>query len=501
MIDESHNLRNTEGKRYRAIQEFIRQTDARCILLSATPYNKTYLDLSAQLQLFIPNDKDLGVRPEKKIREVGEAAFQSEYQCAPRSLAAFEKSEFADDWRDLMRHFLVRRTRSFIQRNYAEEDAAGRKFLRYESGELSYFPARLPKTVAFAINEDDENDQYARLTRRSVVEIIEKLKLPRYGLGNYVTARFSLEPSEQERRVLDGLSRASQRLMGFCRTNLFKRLESGGTAFLLSLERHILRNFVFLHALENNLPIPIGAQSAEVLDTNQTDTDDELALADLFDGEDEAAESDETLVEDDKLYYAADDFERRAAEIYALYQTKLKKRFKWIRTEFFLKKLKKNLRDDSLALLGILQESGAWQIERDEKLKELLDLLQNKHKHEKVLVFTQFADTVNYLANVLTGLGVESLAGVTGSSPDPTALAWRFSPVSNGKRDKINSQDELRVLIATDVLSEGQNLQDAHIVVNYDLPWAIVRLTKRLSAHIIPDRKSRSIFASRQFTN
>ncbi len=215
LIDESHNLRNTEGKRYRAIQEFIRQTDARCILLSATPYNKTYLDLSAQLQLFIPNDKDLGVRPEKKIREVGEAAFQSEHQCAPRSLAAFEKSEFADDWRDLMRHFLVRRTRSFIQRNYAEEDAAGRKFLRYESGELSYFPARLPKTVAFAVNEDDESDQYARLTRRSVVEIIEKLKLPRYGLGNYVTAGFSLEPSEQERSVLDGLSRAGQRLWVF----------------------------------------------------------------------------------------------------------------------------------------------------------------------------------------------------------------------------------------------------------------------------------------------
>jgi superfamily II DNA/RNA helicase len=58
-------------------------------------------------------------------------------------------------------------------------------------------------------------------------------------------------------------------------------------------------------------------------------------------------------------------------------------------------------------------------------------------------------------------------------------LAWRFSPESNGKREQIKAADELRVLIATDVLSEGQNLQDAHIIVNYDLPWAIIRLIQR----------------------
>jgi SNF2 family DNA or RNA helicase len=72
LIDESHNLRNREGKRYRAIQEYVRTSDSRCILLSATPYNKTYNDLSAQLRLFIPEDQDLGIRPERKIREVGD---------------------------------------------------------------------------------------------------------------------------------------------------------------------------------------------------------------------------------------------------------------------------------------------------------------------------------------------------------------------------------------------------------------------------------------------
>jgi hypothetical protein len=72
------------------------------------------------------------------------------------------------------------------------------------------------------------------------------------------------------------------------------------------------------------------------------------------------------------------------------------------------------------------------------------------------------------------------MAGVTGDSADPTTLAWRFSPVSNNKRDRIAPAEELRVVIATDVLSEGQNLQDASIVINYDLPWAIIRLIQRV---------------------
>lgn len=71
LIDESHNLRNREGKTYRAIHEYLGQSESKCILLTATPYNKTYLDLSNQLRLFVPEEKDLGIRPEKLLREMG----------------------------------------------------------------------------------------------------------------------------------------------------------------------------------------------------------------------------------------------------------------------------------------------------------------------------------------------------------------------------------------------------------------------------------------------
>src|SRR5260370_560470 len=91
-------------------------------------------------------------------------------------------------------------------------------------------------------------------------------------------------------------------------------------------------------------------------------------------------------------------------------------------------------------------------------------------------MFTQVADTVYSLTNQLKSRGIKALEGVTGDAADPTALAWRFSPVSNDKRNQVHPLEELRVLIATDVLSEGQNLQDAAIVLNYDLPWAIIRL-------------------------
>ena len=69
MIDESHNLRNREGKRYNAIREYIHQNESKVILLSATPYNKTFLDLSNQLRLFVDETEDIGIRPEQYIKD------------------------------------------------------------------------------------------------------------------------------------------------------------------------------------------------------------------------------------------------------------------------------------------------------------------------------------------------------------------------------------------------------------------------------------------------
>jgi len=479
LIDESQNLRNREGKRYRAIHEYIRSNDSKCILLSATPYNKTYLDLSNQLRLFVEEDRDLGIRPEQLLRELTETEFIRRHQAPVKSLAAFEKSEYADDWRDLMRLYLVRRTRSFIQDNYAGTDPEnGRKYLTFEDGTKSFFPDRIPKTVKFRIDERSSEDQYSRLFAAPVVDTINDLSLPRYGLGNYVVSKPHESPTPVEAKQLQDLSRAGKRLMGFCRTNLFKRLESNGAVFLQSIERHILRNHIFLHAIENGLHLPLGTQGAELLDTRVNDEDSENTTGELFDDENDESGNGTGQAGPSGLRTEAD-FKARAAEVYAEYAGPHKKRFKWLRPDLFVKELEEDLRNDAENLIDLLVDWGDWDPLQDTKLEELIKLLTINHPAEKVLVFTQFADTVRYLETQLQARGLQMMSGVTGQSADPTKLAWRFSPVSNNKRDRITPQDELRVLIATDILSEGQNLQDCAIVVKFDLPWAIIRLIQR----------------------
>jgi hypothetical protein len=158
----------------------------------------------------------------------------------------------------------------------------------------------------------------------------------------------------------------------------------------------------------------------------------------------------------------------------------LKKRFKWLRPDLFIPELKKHLAQDAEKLIKVLQKNGEWDPGRDTKLQALRDLLTKSHPGQKVLVFSQFADTVRYLEDQLKTRGIQKTAGVWGDTANPTTLAWRFSPVSNQKEKQIVEKEELRVLLATDILSEGQNLQDCAIVVNYDLPWAIIRLIQRV---------------------
>lgn len=216
ILDESHNLRNREGKRYGAIQEYIERNDCKCILLSATPYNKSFGDLANQLRLFIKDDTSLGIRPEQLLREIGETEFIRRHQCSVRTLAAFEKSEHPDDWRELMRLYMVRRTRSFIKENYAKtNELTQKKYLTLEDGTPSYFPERVPKTVKFAVDPADPADQYAFFFSPTVLSVIDNLSLPRYGLGNYKHPSPSVPPTAQEDERLRDLSRAGQRLLGF----------------------------------------------------------------------------------------------------------------------------------------------------------------------------------------------------------------------------------------------------------------------------------------------
>ncbi len=472
LIDESHNLRNREGRRYKAIADYIRSCDAKVILLTATPYNKTKTDLSSQLRLFIDEKANIGIRPERHMRKHGlsEAEFERKNQCKVNSILAIEKSEEFDDWRELIRLYMVRRTRSFIVQHYTVADKQGRRYISGPDGEKRYFPVRKPESLRFAVNDADPEDRYARLYSAVVVDQINALHVPRYGLGNYVDPQAEKGATAAERKFIENLSRAGKRLMGFCRTNLFKRLESSGFSFLQSIDRHVLRNQIYLYAIEHGLDLPVGVLDAGLLDLEHVDEDAEGLEGDpedLLDG----------LIEEVAEEDVVPGGMARAKAVYQQYAKEYKKRFKWIRPGLFKASLAEHLAADTQTLRELLRIHGQWDPKHDQKLQALHKLITRTHGKDKLLIFTQFADTARYLAREMRKSGVTQLGVATGTSADPYALACRFSPQSNNK--SIPKTEELRVLICTDVLSEGQNLQDGNVVVNFDLPWAIIRLIQR----------------------
>lgn len=459
IVDESHNFRNHLGQTYQSLHEYIHKNESKVILLSATPYNKSYIDLANQLKLFIPEDYDLGITPEGLIKSLpgGMLDFNRLYaDINPRTINAFEKSEYAEDWREIMKLFMVRRTRSFIKTNYAQTDKeSGRKYLEFSSGEKSFFPSRIPKKVEFGLDENSPDDQYARLYSEDTVSAINDLFLPRYGLQKYV--KKGVQTSKLESRILANLSRAGKSILGFCRTGFYKRLESSGYSFLLSVARHILRNHIFMYALKNKLELPV---SGAVVD------------ADIY--------TDEDHDENQLMDFSPDslDFEKQAETNYRMIKEKVKDQGKWLRHDIFNgKKMLAELSHDTDILMDILAKAGEWRSGQDRKLEALHRLLTEDHGNEKVIVFTQYADTARYLGKELRKKAMKDVGVAVGASGDVVELVERFSPESN--ESDMDRDKELRILVATDVLSEGQNLQDSHIVVNYDLPWAIIRLIQR----------------------
>jgi superfamily II DNA or RNA helicase len=472
IIDESHNLRNgSNGKRYVNIKQLIDHQDSNVLLLTATPYNKDFSDLANQLKLFISEDQDLGIRPEAYIQYLGgERQFlQQHSEVFIRSIKAFEQSPFVEDWNELMKLFLVRRTRTFIKENYAKTDEAdGRKYLLFNDGTRSYFPERIPKARKFTIQPCD---QYSRLYSESMIEKMKELLLPRYGLVNYIDNNKTSTASNLDKQLIENLSRAGKRMQGFCKSTFFKRIDSSGYSFLLTLYRHILRNMVFVYAIDNKLPLPIGDENdlpddyIEDADVNETCLEPNV-------------KEDHAITENELINFSTDlgVYQKNAKNYYKLIAAK--NNLAWLESTYFKRTLKRDLLADCNKIIEMIQLCGNWDPKTDQKLNELQALLNEIHGDDKVIVFTQYSDTAQYIYKQLKKRGMNHIDYVTGASENPTAIVEKFSPVSNDNTN-MSKESELRVLIATDVLSEGQNLQDAHVIVNFDLPWAIIRLIQR----------------------
>lgn len=452
ICDESHNLRNNYTKAFEAVYDYIRRNGSKVLLLTATPYNLAFTDVANQISLFIDEDQDLGIQPTAALAKDPTLAHKVDGKVT--TLAAFRRSEEAEDWKRLMSDHLVRRTRSFIKRTAKKELVEGAdgslsevEYLEFADGTRFRFPSRVARPVSHEFSEEDP----ARLMEDdATLNDVQSMLLPRYRLADYEDA--GARHTKDDARHLADIRSGRGNVSGFVRVGLFKRLSSSGQSFILSLQRQRSKNELFVYAIDNKLQLPLGSFSEQRL----LDTDEDP------EGEDE-------------LHGAM-------ASRYEDLRQKLPSSTKWINSTVFTPDLRADLERDNATIKAMLDRFGSWDSSRDSKIDALVDLIRNQHRGEKVLVFTEYVDTADYVAAALTEAGVGNVAVASGSSDDPAMLARRFSPNANqlpGSGTIDAADAPIDVLVATDVLSEGQNLQDAHIVVNYDLPWAIIRVIQR----------------------
>ena len=454
ICDESHNLRNNGTVAYEAIHSYIRRNSSKALLLTATPYNLAFADVANQIGLYIDDDDDLGIQPTAAMALDPQLADKVDGKIT--TLSAFKRSEEAEDWKRLMSDHLVRRTRSFIKRSAKRETVTlpdgtteEREYLQFANGRRFHFPTR----IARPLSHDFATDDPALLMEGDdTLDAVRDLMLPRYRLADYDDPKSA--HTTDDTKFLDDIRSGRGNVSGFVRVGLFKRLSSSGHSFILSLQRQRARNELFVHAIDNDLKVPLGSFSDHQFQVTDRDIDEEDV---------------------DPL----GSMEQRYNQL----ERKLPASTKWINARVFKPKLRKDLERDNGIITDLLDRFGAWEPSKDSKVNALVNLLRADHPDQKVLIFSEYVDTARYVARTLSEAGVANVGLASGDSENPGAIARRFSPDSNSlpgqEATTATKGDTIDVLVATDVLSEGQNLQDSHIVVNYDLPWAIIRIIQR----------------------
>lgn len=292
-----------------------------------------------------------------------------------------------------------------------------------EKGNLK-FPKRLgPYRIEYSI------DKVYPGIYDEISELLRFLKYSRYNIGSYVKEKFKKEPEFTK------LKQIGPQLVAIMKAVVFKRLESSVKAFQVTIETFIKIYEAFLKALEQGV-ILAGAESESLLDA-------------LIRGDDRGFE--ELAISQEEKYPIE---------------------------KFKKEELKKDLKYD-LEILYKLQESiKGLGFKEDAKIQKLISELRGeKFRDKKVLIFTQFEATSSYLGKHLKGY-FNKVVDVSGQTHKIMDIVKKFAPEANNA--KVPPDEQIRILIATDVLSEGLNLQDANIVINYDLHWNPVRLIQRV---------------------
>ena len=442
LVDEAHNFRN-DVNRSRGLRDYLERGDHKVILLSATPQNLGPRDIYRQVRLFL-DETDHGLPLEPLGLEdyfasvVRWQEYRSDVDAYSAALAEHLKNggdgaspispQRPDtppaDIAQVLTPIFIRRRRRDIAEIYGDTAAINGEPVSFPTPKLSNLEYALDRVYAKA---GDFTELLTTLGRHQAV---------RYNPTEY------LKPGMQRNRRYAGLFRARGRIAGMIRHLLFKRLESSIPAFRSTLASLSRSNRGFKAALEAGY-VPVGSVATNLLAGRNFNADEALAVLQL-----------EETRRNGRYHFPAADFDV----------------VRWIT----------DLDADHAVLSDLLNRIKDIGPQDDDKLAMLRKFLKGA-SDEKVLIFSEAETTVDYLYEQLNPDGQDgAIAKLSGSNRDQRAgIVSRFAPQANLPDGKPLQGEEVRALIATDVVSEGQNMQDCARVLNYDLHWNPVRLIQR----------------------
>lgn len=458
VIDESHNFRNNPSRgsdesptRYTKLMNDIIKAGVRTkvLMLSATPVNNRMNDLKNQVA-FIAEGQD------EAFKENGIASIEQTLKMAQTHFNAWLKKESKQrttaslletlnfDYFKLLELLTIARSRKHIEKYY-------------DVSEIGKFPERLqPINIKTGIDTEGNFPALEDINRD-----IRMLNLSAYAPLKYVLAQKAAEYSRKyDREVKDGASvfkqvDREQSLIHLIRVNLFKRMESSINSFTMTLEKLLAEVSGLIQKIDDH------------------ENNDEIEEFDI----------EEIEIEDN-----------------AFSPFVVGKKVKVLIQDMDTIRWRQELEEDQETLQKLISASALVTARRDEKLRELKETIKFKVTNpinagnKKIIVFTAFADTAKYLyghiaewanhelgvyAALVTGSG-DNKSEMPGIRKDLSSIITSFSPISK-ERDKVDAAltDQIDILIATDCISEGQNLQDCDYLINYDIHWNPVRIIQR----------------------
>ena len=448
VIDESHNFRNDTGRRYEKLTDAVLRQGAntKVLMLSATPVNTAITDLRNQIQLMAGGDLGrlaanprLGVGNPRTVLDLAQAKFAQWEKSTAAGIR--DKSVLIDslgtDFKRLLDALSLSRSRSHVETYYAAE-----------MERVGKFPERL-NNVELSPATDTEN----KLEYDDLADDISRFTFALYQPWNYYTGA-----SQRDRNY-------EQFLAGMMRTNFLKRLESSAHSLTLTLDRTIKKMDDMITRIER---FQSGDRSNDTVAERDIDAEEDEALEDAHEG---------IHIGPRTLTFG----------------------------EMNLDEWKSRIIDDRNALDAARVKVEPIAPERDAKLRELKLAIRHrfenpsydkdKNPNRKLIVFTTFKDTATYLYDELLALakhhdvhmgmvaGDETRSTVTHGAQRSMRfhdILNHFAPVARNSTARVSEDTEIDLLIATDCVSEGQNLQDCDRIINYDIHWNPVRITQRL---------------------